>query len=542
MIDYYYDAVIIGGGHNGLVCAAYLAKAGKDVCVIERRPVIGGAACTEQVWPGFKINPCAYVISLFQQEIIDYLDLKNNGLKILPRQPSSYTPDLQGPGLVLGSPVKGADCKSISFYSERDADNYDEYQALLTRIAERLEPIIATAAPNLFADKGRWYRLKEILKLVRLATQVKKFGNNALDAVELLTGDAVTILNRYFKSDILKATLATDAVIGSFTSPYNPGSAYVLMHHVMGDIGGARGVWGYVQGGMGQLSQSILNAAKNFPGVLDVKLNTSVKKINTSMWLTPQGGREAVGVTLQNGKMIGSSVVVSSIDPHNTFRTLLTKKVLEDDFLALVDRIDYSSASAKLNLALDGLPRFINQPNEEIYNGTIHISPDLEYIEEAYHAARMGHPSEKPLLEITIPSAVDETLAPDGKHVMSIFVQYAPYKLRAGSWDDQQFREGFVEKCLTQLETYAPGIRKLILHQQFISPLDLEREFGLTGGNIFQGAMTFSQMHMLRPMIGWADHRTPVQNLYMCGAACHPGGGVMGVCGKNAAKVILSDL
>ena len=371
--------------------------------------------------------------------------------------------------------------------------------------------------------------------------QMKALGDDLPEAIELLTGDAATILNRNFKSEILKATLATDAIIGSFTSPYNPGSAYVLLHHVMGDIGGARGVWGYVQGGMGKLSESVYKSALKSSEDFMLHTKTGVSEIMTGRVF--RRGETAYGVMTDKGKLISSKVVISSIDANHTFNHLLAaNNILPYSFRRQVNKIDYSSASAKLNFALSGLPKFVNQKDDGVYNGTIHISPSLGYIEEAYHDARMGRPSKNPVLEITIPSAVDETIAPPGQHIMSVFVQYAPYKLSSGSWEDEKFRDAFVERCLSVLELYAPGFKKLILHQQFISPLDLEKEYGLTGGNIFQGAMTIPQMHMMRPVSGWADPRTPIRGLYMCGAATHPGGGVLGVCGKNAAKVVLSDL
>ena len=537
-----YDAVIIGGGHNGLVCGAYLAKAGKKVCIVERRDVLGGAACTEELWPGFKVSPCAYVISLFQRQIVKDLRLKEHGLRILPRTPSSFTPDLNGPGITLGVALPNTDYKEIAHYSKDDAKAYGEYEETLTRIAEKLEPIIAQPAPNLFAKHRRLFpKIREFWRASRLVKQMQSLGDDIPEAIELLTGDAATILNRWFKSDILKATLATDAIIGSFTSPYNPGSAYVLLHHVMGDIGGARGVWGYVQGGMGQLSETIHRAALRSSPEFDVRIGTGATKIMTGY--VQDQGESAYGVMTEGGRLISGRTVISSIDANNTFNRLLTsKRILPPAFQKQVKQIDYSSASAKLNFALSGLPKFVNQKDDGVYNGTIHISPSFGYIEEAYHDARMGRPSKNPVLEITIPSAVDETIAPPGKHIMSVFIQYAPYELSSGSWEEEGFRDAFIERCLAVLELYAPGFKKLILHQQFLSPLDLEKQFGLTGGNIFQGAMTIPQMHMLRPVIGWADHRTPVRGLYMCGAATHPGGGVMGVCGKNAAKVVLSDL
>jgi phytoene dehydrogenase-like protein len=353
-------------------------------------------------------------------------------------------------------------------------------------------------------------------------------------AIELLTGAARPILERWFETDVLRATLATDAIIGAFASISAPGTAYVLLHHVMGTAGGARGVWGYIQGGMGCLSDALEAACRDMQ--VDVRRESEVAHILT------RDGR-AQGVALVDGTTIAASVVASSVDAHWTFERMLDPETLPVEFREAVARIDYSSASAKINLGLSAVPDFSALPSTSAaphHHGTIHISPTLEYVERAYDDAKYGRPSEEPILEITLPSAVDPSIAPPGKHVMSIFVQYAPYKLAAGtSWDD--LKEPFADRCLQVLARYAPNITKIVEHRQVLSPLDLERTFGITGGNIMQGAMHLHQLYSMRPVAGWADHRTPVHGLYLCGAASHPGGGVMGACGKNAAEEILRD-
>jgi phytoene dehydrogenase-like protein len=328
--------------------------------------------------------------------------------------------------------------------------------------------------------------------------------------------------------------LATDAIIGAFTSISAPGSAYVLLHHVMGSAGGARGVWGYVRGGMGALCDAVAGACTDL-GV-EVRRDAEVVQILA-------GDGKVTGVVLSDGTELRARAVASSVDAHLTFEKFLEAGLLPPDFLAAVQRIDYSSASAKINVALEELPQFTCAPANGLaphHHGTIHVSPSLDYIERAYDDAKYGRPSEEPVLEMTIPTSVDRTIAPEGKHIMSIFVQYAPYKLAEGTWDD--VKESFADRCIELLARYAPNVPGAIIHRQVVSPLDLERTYGLTGGNIFQGAMTPWQLYSLRPVPGWADYRTPLGGLYLCGAASHPGGGVMGACGRNAAQEILRTL
>lgn len=533
-----YDCIIIGGGHNGLVTAAYLAKAGKKVCVLERRHVLGGCAVTEETWPGFKVSTAAYVISLFLPEIIRELRLKQYGLNILPRTPSSFTPLLDGRSLLLG-PDMPSNQKEISKFSRRDAEQYPKYNALLERVAATIEPVLSRAAPDTLPLPKSWRkigvakRLRDAGKMLEFYKAFAALQEDLPEAVDLLTGAARPILERWFESDVLRATLATDAIIGAFASISSPGTAYVLLHHVMGEAGGARGVWGYVQGGMGGLADALEKACIDLN--VEIYRETSVKSILTN------NGR-AVGVTLEKGGTLEASVVASSVDAHLTFECFMDPNDLPAEFREAVSKIDYSSASAKVNVALSEPPNFACLPSTGIaphHHGTMHISPTLDYIERAYDEAKYGRPSEEPILEITMPSSVDSTLAPEGQHVMSMFVQFAPYELANGSWND--VKESFADRCIEMLARYAPNVPDAILHRQILSPVDLEKTFGLTGGNIMQGAMNFNQLFMFRPVPGWADHRTPVHGLYLCGAASHPGGGVMGACGKNAAEEILRD-
>lgn len=551
-----YDAIVIGAGHNGLVCAGYLAKAGKRVCVLERRHVLGGAATTEEMWSGYKVSTAAYVISLFLPEIIRDLKLKENGLEVLPRNPSSFTPLPSGDSLLMG-PDAEMNHREISQFSSKDAEAYPRYEALLERVAAVLEPTLSQAAPDPLPLPSSWRRigwgkqLRDAGKLWRMHRTLKALGKDQPAAIELLTGAARPILERWFESEVLKATLATDAIIGAFTSISSPGSAYVLLHHVMGEAGGARGVWGYVRGGMGGLATALAKVGEQL-GV-EIRREASVASINTS---SPEnGGGKVTGVTLEDGTTLDAPIVASGVDANLTFQKFLQPASLPDDFREAIANIDYASASMKINLALAEPPRFTARPTApgEIaphHRGTMHVGPSMDYLDRAYDDAKYGAPAREPILEMTMATSVDDTLAPAGKHILSMFVQYAPYNVLPpgadadGSpspehWD--AIKDDFADTCIAKLAEYAPNLPDAIEHRQVLSPLDIERTYGLTGGNIMQGAMNANQLFCFRPVPGWADHRTPIRGLYLCGAASHPGGGVMGACGKNAAAEILRD-
>ncbi|RMG33323.1 MAG: NAD(P)/FAD-dependent oxidoreductase [Planctomycetota bacterium] len=532
-----HDAIIVGGGHNGLTCAAYLARAGWSVAVLERRPLVGGACVTEEPWPGYRVSTAAYVVSLFNRAIERDLQLENYGYRVLRRAPSSFTPLPDDRGLLLG-PDPRFNREQIARFSRRDAERFPEYEALLARVAERLEPALEVPPPDLFPGvttvrrKSLGKRLADGRRALGLWRALQPLGPDFGEVSELLLGSARTILDRWFESDILKATLATDAIIGSFQSISAPGSAYVLLHHVMGTAGGSRGVWGYVQGGMGALSRALAGAAEDAGAA--IHCDTLVEEI-----LVDERGVR--GVRSDDGTIWTAPVVASNADPHVTFRRLLPDSALPDTFLRAVDRIDYSSASLKINLALAELPRFHGWPEGDTtpLRGTIHIGPSLDDIEAAYADALLGRPSQHPIIELTIPSTVDPDLAPPGRHVASMFVQYAPYALRDASWD--AVREDFADRCIAEVTRLAPNFADAVLHRQVLAPVDLERLFGLTGGNIFHGAMSLHQLFHLRPVPGWSDHRTPIAGLYLCGAGAHPGGGVMGTPGRNAAYAIIAD-
>jgi phytoene dehydrogenase-like protein len=520
-----YDAIIIGAGHNGLVTACYLARAGWKVLVLERRYIVGGACVTEETFPGFKVSTAAYVNSLFRKEIVRDLRLESYGLKILERNPSSFTPFLDGKHLLLG-PDAALNHQQIAKFSLKDANAYPAYEAMLERMATVLEPLLTMRPPNLVKPG-----LRDLWTLYRAAQPFRALGPAMSEAFEILTAPARQILDRWFESEALKVTLATDAVIGAMASPSTPGTAYVLFHHVMGETNGKRGVWGYVQGGMGGITQSLAAAALDLK--VEMRCETEVARI-----LVREGTVQ--GVTLANGEECYAPIIASNADAQVTFTRLLDPKQLPSEFAEAVNRISYESASMKINVALEELPNFLACPGLEPgphHRGTIHISPDQDYIERAFDDAKYGQPSQRPILECTIPSVVDPTVAPPGKHLMSIFVQYAPYHLRGTTWDD--IRESFADRCFALLNEYAPNFQRSVLARQVLTPLDLERTFNLTGGNIFQGAMTLNQLFACRPVPGFADYHTPIRGLYLCGAAAHPGGGVMGAAGANAAREIL---
>ena len=524
-----YDIIIVGAGHNGLVTAAYLARAGMRVLVLERRELVGGACVTEQLWPGFKVSTASYVNSLLRPEIIRDLELARHGFELLPRSPSSFTPFPDGRFLLMG-PDKELTRRQVAKFSPRDAAALPRYEAMLERVADFIEPTLLRTPPNPWALRPR-----NLAQLAKLGWSFLKLGTTGPQAIEILTGAARPILDRWFESEELKIALATDAIIGAMASPSMPGTAYVLFHHVMGECNGVRGMWGYVRGGMGSLSDALAGAARTRGA--EIRVNSPVARILT------RDGRVA-GVALVDGTELRAPRVASNVDAHVTFLELVDPQALPAEFVAAVQAIDYSSASLKINVALSELPDFSavrasGLPPDAHIRGTIHIAPTLDYMEEAYDDAKYGRPSANPILECTIPSVVDSTVAPPGKHVMSFFVQYAPYRLRNGGWDD--VKNTFADRCFDILNEYAPNFKRSVIDRQVLSPLDLERRFGLTGGNIFQGAMTLPQLFFLRPVPGYADYRTPLKGLYLCGAATHPGGGVMGACGYNAAREVLRD-
>jgi phytoene dehydrogenase-like protein len=525
-----YDAIIIGGGHNGLTCAAYLARAGRKVLVLERRHVLGGAAVTEEVFPGFRFSVCSYVVSLLRPEIIRELDLPQHGMELLPLD-GTFTPMPDGNFLWRVNDHEKTR-REIARHSRLDAEAYDEYGRAMVEMGRFAKPILGMTPPDPTSLDPRG--LIELLGIGRRFRGMR--GHDRINQVQLLTMSAVDFLDQWFETDVLKATMSASGIIGTFLGVRSPGTAYVLLHHYMGEIDGAFRAWGLSRGGTGAVSNAIGAAARRL-GV-EIRTGSPVARIVT------RNGR-ATGVALENGDEFEASAIVSSVDPRLTFLRFLEAKALPSEFVESIARYKFRGSSGKVNLALDGLPDFTCLPGPGAHlRGAISISPGVDYMERAYDDAKYGRFSHRPYMDIVIPSLTDASVAPPGKHVMSCFVQYAPYELRRESgavdpllWDEQ--REAFGDTVIDTIAQYAPNIRERILHRQVLTPLDLEREFGLSEGNIFQGELTLEQLFFLRPVPGWAQYATPVDGLYMCGSATHPGGGIMGAPGRNAAMRIL---
>ena len=523
-----YDAVIIGAGHNGLVTAAYLARAGLSVMVVERRDVIGGACVTEEPWPGYKVSTLSYLCSLLQTQIINDLDLPGHGLHLYPKDPAFFTVFPDGRHLFFWQDMQRTQAE-LSKFSPRDAAAYPDYEHQLVRLAEWVEKLLMTTPPNIIRR-----RFGDLIGLGKLGLDVVRFRDPDLThMVKIMTQSVRDYLDERFESDEIKTTLATDGVIGTNGGPSTPGTAYIMLHHVMGGATGVRGLWGFVRGGMGSISEAIAAAAKEAGA--RIQTGGGVKSILT------RGGR-AYGVALDSGQELHAKLVISSADPKVTFLKMVEPAELDDDFRKDVEKIRIQGCSMKINLALDQLPDFASLPGASLgpqHKATIHICPSMDYVDRAWEDAAAGRPSADPMLEVTIPTTYDDSIAPPGKHIMCIFAQYAPYHLRNGNWD--LTKEKFADRCIDVLSEYAPNLPGAILHRQVISPLDMEREYSLTGGNIFHGDMTIDQLFFMRPVAGWASYRTPVPGLYMCGSGTHPGGGVMGAPGYNAAREILKD-
>jgi phytoene dehydrogenase-like protein len=522
-----YDAIIVGGGHNGLVCAAYLARAGRKVLVLERRERVGGAAMTEEVFPGFRFSVFSYVVSLLRPEIIRDLELARHGLQILPLE-STITPLLEGP--MSGSYLAqwndhDQNRRELARHSPRDAEAYDEFGLMLHQMARAIKPLLAMAPPDPMS-----FSPKNLSGMAELARHFRGLGDKRFHMLhKLLTMSSAEFLDEWFETEALKATKSASGIIGTLLGPRSPGTAYVLLHHYMGELDGVFRAWGFAKGGNGAVSGAIAAAAQ--AAGAEIRCNAPVAKVLLS-------GRKAKGVVLENGDEIRAKIVVSNADPRRTFMQLVGPQSLPDEFVESIKRFRFRGSSAKVNLALGELPNFTCLPGVGPHlRGAISISPSVEYLERAYDDAKYGEISRRPYMDIVIPSMLDPAMAPPGKHVMSIFVQYAPYHVNGG-WTDAR-REQLGDAVVDTLAQYAPNLKNAILHRQVVTPADIERIVGLTEGNIFQGELSLQQMFFLRPVPAWARYRTPIGNLYQCGAGTHPGGGVMGASGRNAAREIL---
>ncbi|MFQ5614064.1 MAG: phytoene desaturase family protein [Anaerolineae bacterium] len=521
-----YDAIIIGGGHNGLVAAAYLARAGKKVLLLERRYLVGGASVTEEVFPGFKYSVFSYVVSLFRPEIVRDLNLPGHGLTILPLE-STLTPLPNGDYLYRDGDHHRT-LRDIARHSERDADAYEDYGRTMYFMAKAVKYILGIVPPDPTA-----LNLNDWRELLDLARHFVGLGEEQLYLLaRLMTMSAADFVGQWFESEPLKATLSASGIIGTYLGPRSPGTAYVLLHHYMGEIDGAYRAWGFAKGGTGGIAEAIASAARALGA--EIRCNAPVAEVIV------RNGR-AVGVALENGDDFYADVVVSSLDPKLTFLKLVDAKQLPPDLVEAIRKFNIRGSSGKVNLALDAAPELACMPGPGRHlAGAISISPNLDYMERAYDDAKYGNFSRRPFIDVIIPSMIDPDMAPPGKHVMSCFVQYAPYELRDGEWDDER-RRAFGDAVVDTLAEYIPNLKDIILHRQVLTPLDIERTIGISQGNIFQGELSLSQLFFLRPAPGWAKYRTPIRGYYQCGSGTHPGGGIMGAPGRLAALEVLED-
>ncbi len=523
--DSRYEAVVIGGGHNGLVAAAYLARAGKSVLVLERRPRVGGSTVTEEVYPGFKYSVCSYVVSLLRPEIIRELELASHGLEILPLE-STFTPLPNGDYLVRWADHDQTR-RELYRHSPKDAEAYDDFGKLMYHLAYAVKPILGMVPPDPSSLSPR-----DLRGLLKLARHLRGLGPERFYALcKLMTMSSADFLDEWFETEALKATMSASGIIGTFLGPRSPGTAYVLLHHYMGEIDGAFRAWGFARGGTGAVAEAIAAAAQ--------RLGAEIRTEATVQQVIVKAGR-AVGVALEDGEEIAARTIVSAVDPKLSFLKLVDARELPPDFLESIRRFRIRGSSGKVNLSLDGLPSYTCLPGEGPHlRGAVSISPSVDYLERAYDDAKYGEFSRQPYMDIVIPSLIDPGMAPPGKHVMSIFVQYAPFELKGG-WSDER-REAFGDAVIDTLSEHAPNLKELILHRQVITPWDLQEEFGLSQGNIFHGELSLHQLFFMRPAPRWADYRTPVRRYYQCGSGTHPGGGISGASGRLAALEILKD-
>jgi len=521
-----YDAIVIGAGHNGLVTGAYLAKAGKRVVVLERRRIVGGATTTDEIYPGFKFTVLSYVCSMLRPEVIRELNLPAFGFKVIPQE-CNFIPGLDGEYLFYRGDEEDTHNAVLKF-SKRDAEALPRFDALMARMCKFIQPLLTMTVPDIGSLNPF-----ELRKLLALAAPLRELSEEEVyEFARIMTMSAADYLDEWFETDLLKAGLSASGVIGTFLGPRSPGTAYVLLHHSFGELDGAYRTWGYVRGGTGALAEAIANAARHLGA--EVRVNAPVRSI-----LVKDG--RAIGVELDTGEKLYARVVASSADPKRTFLKLLEPSTLPHDFVRAIRNFNIEGSSGKVNLALSRLPDFAVLPgNGPHLTGDVTIGPSMDYIERAYEDAKYGDFSHRPYIDMCMPSALDPTMAPPGKHIMSMFIQYAPYHLKKGTWPER--REEFGDTVIDTIEEHIPKIRDIILHRQVVSPWDMEQDFGLTGGNIFHGELTPNQLLFFRPAPGWARYRTPVKGLYLCGSGAHPGGGIMGAPGRSAAREILKDM
>jgi len=530
-----YDAVLVGGGHNGLVCAAYLAARGLSVCILERRDVVGGAAVTEAFHPGYRNSTASYTVSLLDPGVIRDLRLAEHGLRIVERPFANFLP-LPGPDYLKVGGGLAVTQQQVARFSARDAERLPAYFAMLDGVADVLRGVLHVTPPNV--RQGR-RDLGTFLEFMRLSRRFRTLDLAARrDVVDLFTKSAGEILDRWFESDGIKAAFGFDAVVGNFQSPYSPGSAYVLLHHVFGEVNGRRGQWGHARGGMGAITQAMARecAAR---GVV-IRTGTAVDQV------VVKRGR-ATGVALASGEVVSAKRVIANVNPRLLFERLVAPEHLDADFRARIAAYRCGSGTLRMNVALAELPDFIALPGTAPaphHASGIIVARSLAYMERAYFDARTHGWSKAPIVEVLIPSVVDDTLAPPGHHVASLFCQHVNpdiASVRPGStWDDH--RDAVADLMIAAVDAVAPNFARSVIARKVLTPLDLERDFGLVGGDIFHGALALDQLFSTRPVLGNADYRMPIRGLYLCGSGAHPGGGVTGIPGRNAAREILRDV
>lgn len=527
-----FDVIIIGAGHNGLVCAAYLGMAGLKVKVLERRDVVGGAAVTEEFHPGFRNSVAAYTVSLLNPKVIGDLNLHAHGLKIVERRALNFLPTEDNRYLLTG---EGRTKAEIAKFSARDAERYDAFSDELSAIADVLRDLVLKAPPNLVHGLNR----RSLRELLTLAGIGRRLGTLSIERqralLDLFATSAGDYLDGWFESDAVKAVFGFDGVVGNYASPYTPGSAYVLLHHCFGEVNGKKGVWGHALGGMGAITQAMAKSARSH-GV-EIETGAEVKEVIV------EKGR-AAGVVLADGRAVRGRAVSANVNPKLLFGTLVPEPALPPDFVARMQRWKCGSGTFRMNVALSRLPSFTALPGHQLgdhHTAGIILAPSLAYMDRAYNDARESGWSRRPIVEMLIPSTLDDSLAPEGLHVASLFCQHVAPALPGGrSWDDH--RDEVADLMIATVDRFAPGFKDSVIGRQALTPLDLERTFGLLGGDIFHGAMALDQIFSARPMLGHADYRSPLRGLYLCGSGTHPGGGVTGAPGHNAAAAIVSDM
>ena len=526
-----YDVIVIGAGHNGLTCAAYLGMAGFKVKVLERRAIVGGAAVTEEFCPGFRNSIAAYTVSLLNPKVIADLRLAEHGLKIVERRAQNFVPALDGRYLLA---AEGCIGRNVAAFSSSDGERYDAFNRELDTAADLLRELILRAPPNLTRGVSL-ESIRELMKAARFGNRIRRLSTQSMSAIlDLFTKSAGDYLDAWFEGELVKALFGFDAIVGNYASPYTPGTAYVLLHHAFGEVNGKKRMWGHAVGGMGAITQAMARAAIGC-GV-EIETNAPVREI-----LIDKG--RAAGVVLASGRVIRGTAVAANVDPKRLYTVLVPAEALDASFVRRMRAWRCGSGTFRMNVALSQLPSFAARPGRETqdhHTAGIILAPSLAYMDRAYCDARMIGWSRSPIIEMVIPSTLDDTLAPPGAHVASLFCQHAAPELPGGgSWNDH--REQLADLMIETVEGYAPGFKDSIVGRQALTPLDLEQVFGLTGGDIFHGALTLDQLFWARPALGYADYRSPLKGLYHCGSGAHPGGGVTGAPGHNAARAIIAD-